>query len=62
MGGGVFSLAAALPQQPIGGHLAFALELHVSSELQLEAVELQQDVAGRRRHVDPQRCVNNTMR
>lgn len=54
----VVSLAAALSQEPVGGHLPFALDLDVSSELQLEAVKLQQDVASRRRHVDLQRCTN----
>lgn len=41
------SLPAALSQQPIGGHLPFALDVDVSSQLQLETVELLQDVAGR---------------
>lgn len=52
------SVAVALPQQPIGGHLAFALHLDVSSQLQLEAVEFLQDVPGGGRHVDLQRCTN----
>lgn len=34
------SLAVALSQQPIGGHLPFALDVDFSSELQLKAVEL----------------------
>lgn len=41
------SLAVALSQQPIGGHLPFALDVDVSSQLQLETVELPQDVASR---------------
>lgn len=55
---GVLSLAVALSQQPIGGHLSFALDVDLSSQLQLEAVELLQDVAGRRWHVDLQRCTH----
>lgn len=51
------SLAVALAQQPIGGHLAFALHLNVSSQLQLEAVELLQDVPCGGRHMDLQRCI-----
>lgn len=54
----VLSLAAALSQEPVGRHLSFALDLDVSSEFQLEAVELQQDVASRRWHVDLQCCTN----
>lgn len=34
------SLAVALSQQPIGGHLPFALDVEFPSELQLKAVEL----------------------
>lgn len=34
------SLAIALSQQPIGGHLPFALDVDFPSELQLKAVEL----------------------
>lgn len=52
------SLAVTLTQQPIGGHLAFALHFNFSSQLQLEAVELLEDIPCGGRHVDLQCCAH----
>lgn len=43
-GGAASSLAVPLTQQPVGGHLTFALDEDVAAQLQLETVEVLQDV------------------
>lgn len=54
------SSVAGLPQQPVGPHQSFSLHLNVSPNLQLEAAKFLQDLTGRFRDVDPQRCKAQT--
>lgn len=54
-GGGV-----VLSQQPVRPHASFSLHLNLSSELQLEAAELLQNLTSGLRHVNPQSCRETT--
>lgn len=47
---------STLSQQPVRPHVSFSLHLDLSSQLQLEAAELLQDLTSRLRHMNLQRC------
>lgn len=57
---GLFWLDPSLTQQPVRGHLSLALDGDVAPQLQLETLEVLQNLVTCCRHVDLQRCEEET--